>query len=209
MMASCDESTIRASLFWCSTEFAVFARIQLGMSSAQLLLDALAIADVANRAEHQHSGIRVYGREADFDREFGTILATAAEIQRGTHAPGLRLRVEALTMMVVLAAVGDRDQHLDLLADQFALWVPEELFGLRVDLDDHAFGIDGHHRVGNGFKKACRQKGLGHALGKLRQLFLQRRNRRMASACLLPTIPSTIRKTQGAAQPARIATPLR
>src|ERR1700691_5223172 len=124
------------------------------MNPVQLLLDALAIADVANRTEHHHTVIRIYGRKADFNGEFGAILAAATEIECGSHATSLRLLMKALAMMVVLAALRNRDQHLDLLANQFALRVSEEVFGLRIDLNDHTLGIDGHHGIGNSFKKA-------------------------------------------------------
>ena len=50
-------------------------------------------------------------------------------------------------VVVVLVPVGLGHQHLDVLPDQLARVVSEQLFGSRIDALDNAYRIDGNDRI--------------------------------------------------------------
>ena len=103
----------------------VFAKLlgrspmQFFVHPAKFFCDSLAVADVADRAQHEPSLLGGDRTETDFYREFRAIAPPAVEIQVRSHASGLRRLREVLAMMVVLGAIALRNQHFDLLADQF------------------------------------------------------------------------------------------
>ncbi len=106
------------------------------------------------------------GRKADFYWEFGTIFATAAEVQRRAHPARLGLRSKAFAMPVVCLPLRGWDQYVDILANQFVLRVAEHAHGLRIGLNDDAVRVDSQHGVGHGVKKARGQKCHDQAFGK-------------------------------------------
>ena len=99
--------------------------MQLFIRPAQLFFDSLAIADVANRTQHQRSFSRGDGTQADFDGKFRTITPSTMEIQFRSHAPRLRSLRELLAMMMMLATIAIGNKHFDFTANQFLALIAE------------------------------------------------------------------------------------
>jgi hypothetical protein len=81
--------------------------------------------------------------------------------------PHLGLPAKPVAVMMVLLSLSLRDQNLDPLADQFPALVPEEILGLRIDLNDDAFLIYRNDRVRDGFEQAGREKRLSDTSGQI------------------------------------------
>src|ERR1700722_20464156 len=107
--------------------------MQLLIRPAQFFCDSFAIADVADRAQHERSPVRDDRTETDFDGKLRTITTTSVEIQICSHASRLRGPREIVAMMVVLLAKAFRYKHLDFLANQLVAFLAKKGLGLRMD----------------------------------------------------------------------------
>src|SRR5579864_2295546 len=121
--------------------------MQFFIGSSQLFGNSLAIADVANRAQHERSVLRDHWTETDLYGELSSVATSTGEIDIRTHPSGLGRLREILAVMVVLVPITLGDKHFDLLTDQFVTLIAEQLLGLRIDLNDGSITIDGNDGI--------------------------------------------------------------
>ncbi len=164
-IASSDESIIETSLRSVFSKLFGRSSMQFLIRPAQFFCDSFAIADVADRAQHERSPVRDDRTETDFDRELRTITTPSVEIQICSHASRFRGPREIVAMMVVLLAKAFRYKHLDFLADQLVALVAKKCLALRIDLNDGSFTIDGDDGIRKGFQEVRRKEGVSHSLG--------------------------------------------
>ena len=129
-------------------------RVRCGFQQVlELRLGLLAVGDVTHRGGGEAAFLGFQRREADLDREFAAIGATAPEFQAGAHFThfGVGEITGAVTDMLLAQALGH--QHLHTLADHRVTGVAEQPFGLAVDQGDDAVLVDDHHRVRRGFQQ--------------------------------------------------------
>src|SRR5208282_6267335 len=100
--------------------------MQFFICSAQFFRDSLAVADVADRTQDEHSILGGDRAETDFHREFRAVAPPAGEIEVRSHPSRLRCFREVLAMMVVLAAIALRYQDFDLLPNQFVAGIAKQ-----------------------------------------------------------------------------------
>ena len=129
--------------------------LELYVLFLQRALEALALGDVADRARDQHAFLRFERAQADFDREFGSVLAAAVEFQAHAHRTHARIAEEPLPMRRVRLPVALRQHDLDVPVDQLLARVAEELFGLRVRNDNPAGAVHDEHRIGRRFEQGA------------------------------------------------------
>src|ERR1700723_1844807 len=153
-IASSDESIIETSL----ERYSPICSVVLRCSSSFARRSSSAIADVADRAQHERSPVRDDRTETDFDGKLRTITTTSVEIQICSHASRLRGPREIVAMMVVLLAKAFRYKHLDFLADQLVAVVAKKCLGLRIDLNDGSFVIDSDDGIRKGFQEVRRKE---------------------------------------------------
>ena len=112
---------------------------------AALILGALAVRDVADRAGDEHTALRLQGAEADLDGELGPVLALAVQLHPRAHAAHPRVGEEVVPVPGVLRA--EAYEHLDFAAEHLVALVAEDLLRLLVDQLDAAVSVHNDHRV--------------------------------------------------------------
>ena len=121
----------------------------------QLVLEALALRDVADDAGHDDAVVGVQHREHDVDRELGAVLALAPQLE--AHAEG-DLRVALGRRQHGGEALGDQragalgEELLDRAAQDLLAVVAEQLVGPRVGEADRAVLVDLDDRVRRGLE---------------------------------------------------------
>ena len=129
--------------------------LELDVLLAQLLLDALAVGDVADGGGDDDALSAVDRRQRDLGRELGAVAATSGELHPSTHRARARVGDVPVTALGVQAADGLGDEQLDGLADQLVAGVAEQPLGLGVDEHDLPVGVDADDRVRRGFEQAA------------------------------------------------------
>src|SRR5271157_5140167 len=140
--------------------------MQFFVGAAQFFRDALAVTDVADRAQDEQSSIGVEGTKADLYREFGAIAASSVEIEIRSHAARLRGFREVCAMLVVLGAIRLGDKYFDLLADQFDTGIAKERLRLRIDLDDGSLAIDGDDGIRQRLQQITGKENIRQCIGR-------------------------------------------
>src|SRR5439155_772924 len=131
--------------------------LELDVLLAQLLLDALAVSDVADGGGDDDALSAVDRRQRDLGRELGAVAATSGELHPSTHRARARVGDVPVTALGVQAADGLGDEQLDGLADQLVAGVAEQPLGLGVDEHDLATGVDPDDRVRRSLQQADRE----------------------------------------------------
>ena len=134
------------------------------MGAAQFLLDALAIADVANGAEHERSTFNRDRAQADFNRELRAVATMATKIETCSHPANFGRFRKGCAVLLVMRARSRRNQHFDFLANEFVAGVAEHGFGLGIDLNDGAFDINGYDGIRDRFQKGTGEKNFSNLL---------------------------------------------
>jgi hypothetical protein len=118
--------------------------------TAELLLGAAALADVADRARHPHAVFGLDRTQADLHGKLGAVLAQPEQRPPRAHRTRLRRGEEVRAVTRVLRAEALRDQLLECLAEQLLALVAEQSLGLRIDQLDLPVAVDHHDSVGRG-----------------------------------------------------------
>src|SRR5262249_18730871 len=90
----------------------------------------------------------LHGCEANFDREFATVLAPGEQVVSHPHRPGRRRSEIAQGVAGMFGAEAFRHEQFGGTPDQFLAAVAEAPLALSVDQDDVAAGVDDDDGVG-------------------------------------------------------------
>src|SRR5262249_31097567 len=93
----------------------------------------------------------------DLDREEGAVLPPGAQLPAGSHAPGSRRAVVALTQLRMPRPDLVGDEHLDGMTDELLARVAEELLALRVGELDDALLVHDHQAVRRELENAAKE----------------------------------------------------
>ena len=126
--------------------------------STELLLRALALADVADRAHREHPLLRLQGAQAYLHRELRSVTPPTVEIKSGAHRPHARVREVSRAVTDMRPAEPLRHQQLDRLTEQLFSRVPEQPFGLGVHQNDPAEFVHDDDRVRDRFEEPAKPR---------------------------------------------------
>ena len=118
-------------------------------------LDPLAIGHIANGGGDESPAHVLDGAQTDLDGKLGTVATPAEQFKPRAHGPHAHVADIVLAMSDVPGAETLRHQHLDALADDFVVLVPEQGGDLPIGKPDDAGGIDDDHRIRGGIERAA------------------------------------------------------
>ena len=123
--------------------------LQRGVAGgAELVLEALALADVRHRREHVLRAADGDGVQRDLDGQLGAVLAHAREVPRAAHGARRAVGHVPRDERPVRAPGRRRDEEVHGLAEELAARVAEEPLGLRVHVRDGPGLVDEEHAAG-------------------------------------------------------------
>ncbi len=106
-------------------------------------MQSCAHADVANGGDHRRTGFGLNGVETDFNGKLHAILAASEQLTPDSHRPFLRRAGIVATQAVMAILITLRQQHFNLLAEQFSAGITELMLKFRIC--HHDVPIAAHH----------------------------------------------------------------
>ncbi len=116
-------------------------------------VDALALADVDNDAEHEQGAAGVDRIEPDLDREFGRIAPQSEQFAVGLDAPGLHTKREHGALLQIFAAQPRWHQDVGRPAYQLLTAVAEHPLRFGIHQHDDAGAVGHHHAARAGLDR--------------------------------------------------------